>query len=159
MSPPKKKRTTATCSTFAVWRPSDLPHVSGARWLSFCSWQRWGALEVAIGVGGSSRGTWINPNQKNPRNSSSATCHGFFGESNPFWPGFSNFERFFSGFFFSKGGDFCFGNHKSQRIFRFSIHMHRKFRGKVSKVAFDIFLELQPTSFFNECFVKQQFPG
>lgn len=83
----------------------------------------------------------------------------FFGESNPFWPGFSNFERFFSGFFFSKGGDFCFGNHKSQRIFRFSIHMHRKFRGKVSKVAFDIFLELQPTSFFNECFVKQQFPG
>lgn len=79
--PPKKKRTTATCSTFAVWRPSDLPHVSGARWLSFCSWQRWGALEVAIGVGGSSRGTWINPNQKNPRNSSSATCHGFFLES------------------------------------------------------------------------------
>ena len=23
------------------WRPCDLPHVSGARWLGFCSWQRW----------------------------------------------------------------------------------------------------------------------
>ena len=98
--PPQKKRTTATCSTFAVWRPSDLPHVSGARWLSFCSWQRWG-------LGSCHRGRRIIPrdlDQPQPEKPKEFLVGNlpwiFFGESNPFWPGFSNFERFFFWIFF-----------------------------------------------------------